>query len=183
MKEKSTLKSLLGIEQEEIAIILGITRSQFSMYASGKRKLPLHAKEELTKILLYLKENDLKNKETQNLIKGEEEKIQKQLEKQIQLNQYKVLVLNKKIKKVEKLRNESLAALQLAEYLETREYNEMIEGISSRIRFKAIEMLTKTNEQLRKHILSKETLKQQNKILEKGIMSERHFFSVDFDEQ
>jgi transcriptional regulator with XRE-family HTH domain len=183
MKEKSTLKSLLGIEQEEIAIILGISRSQFSMYASGKRKLPLQAKEELTRILLYLKENDLKNRETRHFIKREEDKIQKQLEKQIQLNQYKALVLDKKIKIIEKLHNESLVALRLAEYLETREPDEMVGGMSTHIRFKAMEMLSKTNEQLRKHILSKETLEQQNKILEKDIMNERHFFSIDFESE
>lgn len=54
MKHKKSLKETLGIPQEELAALLGVTRSQLSMYESGKRELPLTAIIELTGMLTYM---------------------------------------------------------------------------------------------------------------------------------
>lgn len=172
MKEKNTLKSLLGIAQEEIAIVLGITRSHCAMYETGKRSLPLHAKLELVKILRYTEKREFKDKEIQSFISQEVLRMQKAFEKEIQLNAYKIHVLEKKITKVERLRNESLAALRLSEYLDTQTDNERTVGMSQIIKTEAMEVFKRNNELLRKYAVSRETLKQQNKLLETRLTSE-----------
>lgn len=172
MNQKNTLKSLLGIAQEEIAIVLGITRSHCAMYDTGKRSLPLHAKMELVKILQYVEKNEFKDKEIQNFINEGVLQMQKAFENEIQLNAYKIHVLEKKIKKVERLCNESLAALRLSEYLDTQTDNERTVGMSQIIKTEAMKVFKRNNELLRKYTVSKETLKQQNKLLETRLTSE-----------
>ena len=41
MEKNSTIQELLGISQENMAMILQITRTQWSMYVLGKRSLPV----------------------------------------------------------------------------------------------------------------------------------------------
>ena len=44
MKYEATLQQLLGLKQDDIAMILQVTRGQWSMYVLGKRNLPAKAK-------------------------------------------------------------------------------------------------------------------------------------------
>jgi transcriptional regulator with XRE-family HTH domain len=175
MNEKNTLKSLLGIAQEEIAIILGITRSHCAMYETKKRSLPLHAKMELVKILQYTEKKEFKNKAIQHFINEEVLRMQKVFEKEIQLNAYKIHVLEKKIKKAERLRNESLAALRLSEYLDSQTDNERTVGMSPIIKSQAMEVFKRNNELFCKYTLRKETLKQQSVLLEMQLTSKDVF--------
>ena len=66
-EEKNTLKSVIGIAQKEIAVILGITRSHCAMCAAGKRSLPLQAKQELTRIQQYINEKKVYRSRTAKL--------------------------------------------------------------------------------------------------------------------
>ncbi|HKX86528.1 MAG TPA: hypothetical protein VJL37_07640 [Flavobacterium sp.] len=175
MNEKNTLKSLLGIAQEEIAIVLGISRSHCAMYGTRKRSLPLHAKLELVKILQYVEKNEFKDKEIQRFINQEELRMQKVFEKEIQLNVYKIHVLEKKIKKAERLRNESLAALRLSEYLDAQTDNERTVGMSQIIKSEAMVVFKRNNELLGKYTVTKDTLKRQNELLESRLSSEKGF--------
>ena len=175
MKEKNTLRSLLGIAQEEIAIVLGISRSHCAMYGTKKRSLLLHAKLELVKILRYTEKREFKDKEIQSFISQEVLRMQKAFEKEMQLNVYKIHVLEKKIKKVERLCNESLAALRLSEYLDTQTDNERTVGMSQIIKTEAMEVFKRNTELLRKYTVSQETLKLQNKLLETRLTSENGF--------
>ncbi len=43
MKKDHAISTYLGITQLELAMLLGVSRSQFSMFELGKRDLPLHA--------------------------------------------------------------------------------------------------------------------------------------------
>lgn len=165
MKEKNTLKSLLGIEQEDIAIVLGISRSHLAMYGIGKRSLPLHAKEEFIKILQFFKNKQLENKEMENFMRGEELYMRTIFEKEIQLNEYKIHVLGKKIKKTERLRNENLMALRLADYLDVQTDNARTAGMGKTIRSIAMEAFKRNNALLLKYVVRKETLEQQSKII------------------
>ena len=167
MEKKDTLKSLLGIGQEQIAVLLGITRSQWAMYEIGKRNLPLHAALELTKILHYMQRNDFKSIETLHFVKEEEEKIPELLKKEVQLNRYKVMALDKKIETAQKLRDQSLTALRLAEYLDNHANNERAAIMNTPIRSRAMDMLKKNNEIIRKHTLDKETLTLRNAAIAK----------------
>jgi transcriptional regulator with XRE-family HTH domain len=175
MKEKNNLKSVLGISQEDMAIVLGITRSHCAMIEARKRDLPLNGLQELANILQYTKGEHFNDTEIQSLIKEEELRIQKIFEQEMELNKYKIHVLSKKIEKAERLRNESLAALRLAEYLDTQTDNPRTVGMSEVIKPAAMQTLKRNNELLRKHTISKETLIQQSKIFEKELKDEAGF--------
>lgn len=51
-------KNYTGLTQEEMAIYLGITRSQWSMFSVGKRKLPTEASLKLNDLLYFLQQNN-----------------------------------------------------------------------------------------------------------------------------
>lgn len=53
MKKESTITATLGMKQIEVAQLLGINRSQWSMFESGKRDLPLPAKKILATLLSH----------------------------------------------------------------------------------------------------------------------------------
>lgn len=44
MKSHNNLRELLGIKQDDLALLLKVTRSQLAMYESGKRDLPAAVK-------------------------------------------------------------------------------------------------------------------------------------------
>ena len=55
MKNTAKLNKMLGLSQSDVAMLMGITRSQWSMFESGKRKLPPQANLLLSAILNHLK--------------------------------------------------------------------------------------------------------------------------------
>ena len=56
MTTTNNLKTQIGLTQDEMALYLGVTRSQWSMYTIGKRKLPITAMEKLAELLHHLQE-------------------------------------------------------------------------------------------------------------------------------
>jgi transcriptional regulator with XRE-family HTH domain len=91
MKRFETVASLLGLTQNEVAIMLGIHRSQWSMYESGRRSLPLHAQERLAMLLSEMKaaESEKRKPEAQP---GREEHLRYLLRE----NQYQRLLTARK---------------------------------------------------------------------------------------
>ena len=55
------IKNLLGIKQEDLAMILGVSRGQLSMYIIGKRNLPIEAKLILSELGLLSKATAIEN--------------------------------------------------------------------------------------------------------------------------
>ncbi|UPT69533.1 MAG: helix-turn-helix transcriptional regulator [Flavobacterium sp. JAD_PAG50586_2] len=55
MKKTDTLSALLGLTQGEMALLLRVHPSQWSMYESGRRNIPLKAKQVLSIMLGFLK--------------------------------------------------------------------------------------------------------------------------------
>ncbi|SCX84290.1 helix-turn-helix domain-containing protein [Flavobacterium caeni] len=60
MKKQNALRNLLGITQQEMAVLLNVNRSQWSMYEGGNRDLPAHAAQLLTEILMHTQSPDFK---------------------------------------------------------------------------------------------------------------------------
>ncbi|NHM08040.1 helix-turn-helix transcriptional regulator [Flavobacterium sp. CYK-4] len=54
MKKENPIRHLLGVTQLEAAMLLGISRSQWSMFESGKRDLPLPAQQLLAEMLAFV---------------------------------------------------------------------------------------------------------------------------------
>lgn len=116
----NTIRKLLGFSQEEISIVLGITRSQWAMYEIGQRDLPLEAKKELTAILLHLQKAKEDSKVKKELLSLEKIKTEEWLLKELRNIEYKKLLLSKKRYAMENKRAESFAALETVRFLESQ---------------------------------------------------------------
>lgn len=136
MKKDASLKNILGLTQEEAAYLLGIERGQWSMYVSGKRNLPLAATEKLAVLLKHMQQVKSTSKESQELAKAEQKKMQEQLQQDyltVQIKQHKVA---QQIRAIENKRAECFAALEVAAFLEhNKAYqpkNDLARGIRAR---------------------------------------------------
>lgn len=171
MKTRQNFKSLLGIQQIEIALLLKINRSQWSMFESGKRSLPTPALLALHGILEHMKQPNAKSEAVHGFIEEEKKQTLKQLEEEIKSVDYALMLLNRKIAVMEKRRNESLAALQLANYLATQEdftqKSWLIESIASSAK---AQLRKNSAYQLEKHKMKYATLKEEVKLLSELVL-------------
>ena len=60
MEKSTNLRQILGMKQEDMAMLLQITISQLAMYATGKRSLPLAAKLKLVEMLEFSSQEEKK---------------------------------------------------------------------------------------------------------------------------
>jgi transcriptional regulator with XRE-family HTH domain len=111
-------KEVFGMTQEYMAMLLQVSRSQWSMYVLGKRDLPVGAKLKLAQMLGFSEQN--KNKDHQNFEdkKEQEGKIVKRLASQQLLNAKLQNSYKQKWKATEKKYTTSLTALQFITFLE-----------------------------------------------------------------
>lgn len=113
----SEIKNVLGIKQEDLAMILGVSRSQLSMYIIGKRNLPVEAKLILSELIsTFSKKSKLK---INNAILLHDAKNATMLMKSIRLNnEYKQIVLQKKLTVLERKYAEAKKTIALIDFLE-----------------------------------------------------------------
>jgi len=96
MKNATTIKSLLGFTQEETAILLGVSRGQWSMYVAGKRDLPSDAKKQFI-AMLSLQNAKAAFHEKDNFLKSEQKKTQEWLKQELSNLQFKKKLLDKQL--------------------------------------------------------------------------------------
>lgn len=94
MKE-SSISSLFGLKQKEMATLLGVGITHYSMFESGKRDLPLRAKQLLGEMLTYRQHNKASKKKTETSHKSAE--WQKHLDKLRLENDYQCMKLEREI--------------------------------------------------------------------------------------
>jgi transcriptional regulator with XRE-family HTH domain len=112
MKKETTITALLGISQQEVATLLGVNRSQWSMYESGQRDLPLHAKQLLSEILTHMQSYDAAKS-----TRAPQKITNDQIERQLRENEYQQLLLARKIAKVMKKQQTQARLLHLINFL------------------------------------------------------------------
>ncbi|ESU21407.1 hypothetical protein FEDK69T_24740 [Flavobacterium enshiense DK69] len=120
MKKTPELKNILGLNQEEMGMLLGIHRTQWTMFKSGDRSLPLHAQQQFG-ALLQGTQNEKVSKEGQQLLKEEQHKAKEKLKREYQKVQIKLLRTEREIGIVENHRQECLVALKVVEFLANQE--------------------------------------------------------------
>lgn len=133
MKKRGEVKDLLGLTQDEMALVLNISRSQWSMFKSGQRDLPLAAMQQLAGLL-----DGLQNKVISTVVlqlTEEERMLANTKIKEAHMNlQIKYHRLEKEIAILEKNRAECFAALQTATFLEVqKEQLELANSIKNRV--------------------------------------------------
>lgn len=89
-------------------MLLGVTRAQCSMFVSGKRDLPLAAKNKLITLLQHFQNEKGVSEERLQLDKAEAEKTQEQLQQHYLTVQIRLYQVAKKINIIEKIRSECL---------------------------------------------------------------------------
>lgn len=137
MKKTTTYSSLLGLTQGQMAMLLQVHPSQWSMYESGKRNLPLKAIQLLAEMLGFLKIEGKNLKVQQHVIEQEESK-KKCIDKMLRENEYQLYEISKKIELAERKYNSNIGVIALMDYLKilpsTKEVLdiELLESIASK---------------------------------------------------
>lgn len=118
MKKENTIRTLLGVTQLELAMLLGVTRSQYAMFELGQRDLPLHAKQLLAEMLSYVQSTEATAKSIQA---APPQATQPQLERLLRENEYQQLLTARKIATATKKIQKQDRLLQLTAFLSSRD--------------------------------------------------------------
>ena len=118
MKKDHAISTYLGITQLELAMLLGVSRSQFSMFELGKRDLPLPAKQLLGDMLTYIQSPEVAAKST---LPEASQATLPQLERLQRENHYQQLLTERKIAVATKKLQAQARLLQLSAFLSSRE--------------------------------------------------------------
>ena len=143
MKHDKAIKNLLGLSQEEISMILGISRIQWAMYETGRRDIPLAAKQQLAALLSNTQQ--AKSVSPESIMMGEkEQKSEKEwLNREYKAIDHKQQYLERKIIAIESIRVECFAALEVVHYLESQSENEFTISLAKSIKTRATNTLNK----------------------------------------
>lgn len=141
-KEKDVMKPVLGLTQSEIARLLGISVSHWSMYKSSKREISFASKIRLFSLMGEVKNVKEVPDATKSFLKTEEMKIQKQLKSELQTIKLKRYRIQKAIETLENQRKECLAALVAATVIENG-FDGVDKALASSIQSRAKKMLDK----------------------------------------
>lgn len=170
MREKENLRDVLGITQEELAMMLRITRTQLAMYETNKRDIPLTSKEKLADILTTLHKNKSISEYSNTIIKTEKKIVYEWLKKEFKELEYKVLLLDRKIEKVIQVRKDAFKALEVVQYLESKNAYPHEQTLAKIIKKRVEKTLNKQNLQhLQELELKKESLEMLKLQLEKKL--------------
>jgi len=118
MKKDVTVTALLGISQQDVAVVLGVSPGQWSMYSSGKRDLPAPAMQMLGEILTYINAAEAASKDQEETQKKE---LIKHLEHLLRENKYRQVRLERKIAAMARKQFAQSRMLLLSEFLAQHE--------------------------------------------------------------
>ena len=169
-KMKNNISTSLGFKQQELAQLLQVSRSQLSLYELGKRSLPVHAMEKLT-IMLTLAQKGKVKSEMKKSISNEEQNV---LKKILLKNNHQQLIVERKIKALEKKQNALVTSKKLIAHLLKNEgkinKNELVVLKSIEVKLKKQE-IEKYNTALLQLEIKKEVLVFEEKVLQKKLQS------------
>ena len=114
MSKTKNIRTHLGITQQQLAMLLGVSRSTLSLYELGKRNLPIEAKIKLTQLLEQSQSRDLINKVSFDHLSKDKKLM---IEKFIQNNQIGLYQLQKKLVLLQKKKIKNEAHLNLINHL------------------------------------------------------------------
>jgi hypothetical protein len=103
-----------------MALLLGVCRTQWSMYTLGQRGLPVQSKLKLEKILMNVNKVAVQQKVMVQSIEKQKEQRKEVVGQLIQHNQLKQLQL---IKKIDKMESKFQAALHTLQFVNTMKNN------------------------------------------------------------
>lgn len=125
MKKEHPIRTLLGLKQEDVALLLGVSRSHWGMVEIGKRDLPLHANQLLGQILLQLNKPEAVSKKQQT---AQRQATKQKFEKLQNENTDQILHLEQEIAATIKKQGREMRLLQLRDLLNGLENKKPFQG-------------------------------------------------------
>jgi transcriptional regulator with XRE-family HTH domain len=168
VKEEKAIRELLGATQEDMALLLFVTRSRYSLFELKKRNLPRKAMTRLSEMLSFIQKAKSDAKKNDKTSTEEFQKKKELIEKEIKNNLYQQYKLEKKLFSLEKKNQKGLAAIHLADYL--AQNDDFGKELANNFREKAHYDLKKSSFEIReKHKLKLLALKAYHKELNKAM--------------
>ena len=175
MKNKNNIRALTGMSQENLALLLQVSRSQIAMFETGKRNLHIQAMEKLA-LLLTLSQKESTTTETKKTTRIQEQEF---LQNCIVKNNHQQLLVARKITSFIK-KQERIAVLEKMSRLIMQEEKNLKNYDLSLLKYRTTKNQTQPNcntqliaLQLKKKVLEyeeqliKEQLKETNSLLTK----------------
>lgn len=120
MEKEENIGALIGIPQEEMAMLLEVKRVQWALFLTGRRSLPPTALLKLSEMLTILKEPDNEAPDDE-AIKEEQAQITRYLEKEIIINLNKQQLALNQLERCRKKFQSAQNAMKIANALIARE--------------------------------------------------------------
>jgi transcriptional regulator with XRE-family HTH domain len=117
MKKNQPISSMLGLTQQDMAMLLNVSRSHYSLYELGKRSLPLHATQLLAEMLTHVQPTGESAKRVQNV---QQQARYNQLERLLRENEYQRVVFARKVDAIKKKHSAQQKLTMLGNFLDMR---------------------------------------------------------------
>ncbi|WP_132035130.1 hypothetical protein [Flavobacterium circumlabens] len=117
MEKDKKIGEVLGIQQEEMAVLLIVPLSQWAMYAVGERGLPKEAHQKLAEMLAFLQQQDEDAADNITAAKGPGSKAMKFCEDELMRNQKKQNTIATQLEKCKAKYTSARNGLKLAGFL------------------------------------------------------------------
>ncbi|GEP52296.1 hypothetical protein FNO01nite_29680 [Flavobacterium noncentrifugens] len=167
MKTKTSISSLLGVTQEQAALLFGVSRSLWSLVEIGKRNLPLHATELLGKILVKIQESEATSNSP---VARQHDTFNKKLEKLLHENTYQILHLEREIAAAIKKREKESRLRRLKDLLTNLENEKKFQtGMASIINSK----VSRTNDVVISNLLFEQEHRMELLQFEKSLLESK----------
>lgn len=168
MEQDKKISALLGMKQEDMAMLLRVNKSQWAMYEIGKRELPLAAQLQLAAMLTFVKQPDNDSVNSYLDLEGQKEEKKKHVEKLKLVNQHKLLIAKNKLQLTEKKYETALLALRFLLFLKTNDQQIVAEQnlLLTVIQLRAESEIRKNGPHIQaKHKIKLQVLQEEEKIL------------------
>lgn len=119
MNKKASVRKLLGLTQQELATILNVSRSNFSLFELGTRSLPVEPTQLLAEMLNYV-QTPQRTVRTVPKCPEEQAKMRAYLERLLAENNYQRAVVEKELATANAKHDAQLRVLQVVEFLNSR---------------------------------------------------------------
>lgn len=171
MRKKDTTRAMFGLTQQEIALLLQVSRSQWSLYKMGMRSLPSDAGLRLAAMELYMNSPERKTHLKEGITAQEDNKTKIHLEKQLNENDYQLQTVSRKINDVEEKFEKYKKAVCLMAFLNSPNEikTEKALKISNNIESIAITNFSKTKSELILLQMEQELLQLQKGCIQKAL--------------
>jgi transcriptional regulator with XRE-family HTH domain len=145
MKDRSDIKTILGLTQNEMGMLLGVTRGSWTMFKSGLRDIPLTAKTKLAHLMEAAYKREKSCKEIDILLKEEIKNEKIALKQELLATDLKIKRVTKEIENLIRIRENLFAAYETAVILDSENSNPTSKLLADSIKRRVENALKKYN--------------------------------------